>query len=97
MAVNPMLSSGVVGIQRGLQGVQQAAVDLSELALSSETQSLEGPFRPGPIPAGQAADPLHDAAAAVVSMQVYEIQVQASAKVIKTADAVIGMLLETEA
>jgi len=86
MAVNPMLSTGVIGIARGLQGVNQSAHEIAHL---SGRHHIDQPVsQPAP------ADEIKDTAEALVSIRVYERQVQASAKVVQTADAVIGMLLD---
>ncbi len=87
MAVNPMLGTGVIGMSRGLQGVSQSAEDIAHLSGRRHVDQPES--RPAP------ADEITDTAEALVSMRVYERQVQASAKVVQTADAVIGMLLDT--
>lgn len=87
MAVNPMMSNGVVGIQRGLQGVSQSAEDIGQMSGRNHTDQPKS--KPAP------ADEVKDTAEALVSMRVYERQVQASAKVVQTAEAVIGMLIDT--
>ncbi len=87
MAVNPMMSSGVIGIQRGLQGVSQSAEDIAQMGGRNHADQPKSQ----PAPAYE----IKDTAEALVSMRVYERQVQASAKVVQTADAVLGMLLDT--
>lgn len=87
MAVNPVMSTGIAGIQYGLRGMDQAAHEIASMNKAIQLESGEG---------RQATpDDVGDAAEAVVSMQTYERQVEASAKVVKTADAVIGMLIDT--
>jgi len=85
MAINPMLSAGVVGIHKGLRGVTEAAQAIAERSQHESPKPSDS--------AGQAVD----AAEPVVSLQTWLHQVQASAKVVKTADAVVGMLLDTSA
>jgi flagellar basal body rod protein FlgG len=89
VAVNPVLSTGISGIQYGLRGVDQAAHEIA--TMNHEVSLVQGD--------GREASPhdVGDAAEAVVSMQTYQRQVEASAKVVKTADAVIGMLIDTVA
>lgn len=89
MAVNPVLSTGIAGIQYGLRGKDQAAHEVA--SLNTETCQDCGE--------GREASPhdVGDVAEAVISMQTYQRQVEASAKVVKTADAVIGMLINTVA
>ena len=87
MAVNPMMNAGVNGIQNGMRGLKQAAQDVAELNVSHEVETNDGEV--------QRADRVEDTTEAVTDMKLYERQVQASAKVVETADAVIGMLLDT--
>ena len=89
MAVNPMMSAGINGIQAGVRGHRQAAQDIAELNIGAE---MDRGDRNAPV-----EDWVGDAAEAVVDLKLYERQVQASAKVVQTADAVIGMLLDTDA
>ena len=88
MAVNPMMGSGAIGIHRGLQGVSQSVEDIAHLSGRNHTDQPRN--QPAP------ADEVRDTAEALVSMRVYERQVQASAKVVQTAEAVVGMLLDTQ-
>lgn len=89
MAVNPVLSTGISGIQYGIRGMDQAAHEIASMNTRAGLESAEG---------RQATpDDVGDAAEAVVSLQTYQRQVEASAKVVKTADAVIGMLIDTVA
>lgn len=89
MAVNPVMNSGIAGIQYGLRGLDQAAAEIAGL---DREYGLESPWNRQASP-----EDVGDAAEAIVSMQTYQRQVEASAKVIKTADAVIGMLINTMA
>lgn len=87
MAVNPMLGAGMVGIQKGLRGVQQAAQDVAEQNLRVPAEEAqESPRR---------VDEVKEISEALVDMRVYERQVQASAKVVAVGDAVTGTLIDT--
>ena len=89
MAVNPMMSAGISGIQNGYRGLKQAAQDTAELNLGREAEAADrSAERPRDV---------QDVAQAVTDLKLYERQVQASAKVVETADAVLGMLLDTRA
>ena len=83
MAVNPMMSAGVNGIQAGMQGLEQTAQEIAEFNLSSDDGS-----------GGTSLDNSADVAEAVIDLKLYQRQVQASAKVVQTADEVIGFLLD---
>ena len=87
MAVNPMLASGVNGIQSGMRGLENTAQDIAELNLSSD--SLDGLGIEG-----TRLDNPADVAEVIVDLKVYQRQVQASAKVVQTADEVMGFLLD---
>ena len=91
MAVNPMMdgaraatdarSAGINGINAGLNGAAHAAQEVAGLNASE--------------PACR-ADHL-SGADALVDLRIYQRQVQASAVVVKTADAVVGFLLDVHA
>lgn len=103
MALNPMManpmidgprsgrgavgahSAGVNGIQAGLNGVADAAREIAEQNLQTPSGSAPG------------SDRLSETADALVDLRVYQRQVEASAVVVKTADAVVGFLLDVHA
>lgn len=94
MAVNPMMDgargavdariAGVNGINAGLNGVAHAAQEIAEL----NVREPDG----GPAP-----DHLSDLATSLTDLRVYQRQVEASAVVVQTADAVVGFLLDVHA
>ena len=86
MAVNPMISAGVNGIQSGMKRFETAAQDVVEFSLPS----TDGPG----AEQGARLDDGADAAEALVDLRTYQRQVQASAKVVQTADEMIGFLLD---
>jgi flagellar hook protein FlgE len=73
---NSVLSTGVQGIQSGLNRANQAA---GEIARSGTTEQNG------------------DLAKSIVDLKSSELQVKASAKVIKTADDLLGTLIDTTA
>ena len=84
MAVNPMLASGVNGIQNGMRGLEKTAQEIAEFNLDQPTQGgMEGVGLDNPA----------EVAEVIVDLKVYQRQVQASAKVVQTADEVMGFLL----
>ena len=93
MAVNPILQSGLNGIQTGLKGMNRAAQDIADLNLDdrSKTPSDSDVIRRAP------PDRLTDATEAIVDLRVHARQVQASAKVVETADEILGFLLDVRA
>lgn len=88
MAVNPMLSSGANGLQQGMRGLEQAAHEVADLNVRT----------PGVTDAPETSTKLDnhaDVAEAMLDLKLYQRQVQASAKVVQTADEVIGFLLSS--
>lgn len=101
MAVNPMMegaragmiprvttdahSAGVNGINTGLNGVAHAAHEIASLSLQERGGGA------------QSADRLARATESLLDLRVYQRQVEASAVVLKTADAVVGFLLDVHA
>lgn len=84
MAVNPMLASGVNGIQNGMRGLERTAQDIAEFNLDDPIgQDIQGARLDNPA----------DVAEVIIDLKVYQRQVQASAKVVQTADEVMGFLL----
>ncbi len=83
MAVNPMMSAGINGIQAGIRGLDTAAQTIAEFNLAPKDGAQ-----------GTRLDDSADVAEAMVEMKVYQRQVQASAKVVQTADEVIGFLID---
>ncbi|ARN76350.1 hypothetical protein [Oceanicoccus sagamiensis] len=82
--INSVLSTGLQGVQSGVSTAQRAAEDIVQ-ATTTDPQTASG------------GDSLADITEAAVSLKVGEQQVQASAAVVKTADEVLGTLLDTKA
>ena len=88
MAVNPMMEQARVnGMNSAIKGLNQAAQDVAELNV--DRVGDEATHAPATGAAEQAD--------ALLDLQLYERQVQASAKVATTADAVLGFLLDVHA
>ena len=96
MAVNPMLTAGANGIQQGLKGLENTAQDIAELNIDAAGERRESEQQGGSLPLSS-TDKIDDMAQAMVDLKLYQRQVQASAKVVETADAVIGFLLDVKA
>lgn len=97
MAVNPILSSGTAALERSRSQLDEAAQKLAasgavrgggDDGVASGAQPLAGSETPSGEP---------DQAEALASLNLYSRQVQAAAKVVETADATIGFLLDTSA
>ena len=90
MAVNPMLTAGSNGITQGIKAVDSVATEIAQLNGQVGTSVDDA--------ASTAGDSyIQDTAEAIVDLQLYERQVQASAKVVKSADEMLGFLLDVHA
>ncbi|WP_101758316.1 hypothetical protein [Oceanicoccus sp. KOV_DT_Chl] len=96
--VDSVLSAGLQGVQSGLNSARQAAQDIAR-ATTSEAADPVNP--PAPLPASDSGAQSNDALASitesVVQLKVSELQVQASTAVVRTADEVLGTLINTKA
>jgi flagellar hook protein FlgE len=96
MAVNPIMQAGVSGVQAGLRGLNRTAQDIAELNVD-EGSAKVGAGDDGVVRPDRPADKLADASDALVELKLHKRQVQASARVIETADEVLGFLLDVRA
>jgi hypothetical protein len=91
ISASSAFNSGLSGVHSGQQRVNQAASDIASVSL------------PEPAPESSAANPSNsqaqrvDLASSLVDLQIGKEQVQAGAKVIKTADDALGTLLDIRA
>jgi flagellar basal body rod protein FlgG len=81
MTVNSVLQSGLQGVQRGIEGVERSATDI---------------VRSGTVD-GAAGSNSNDIVESIVDLKLYERSIEASAQVVRTADEVLGSLLDTMA
>lgn len=97
MAINPILNSSAQGLERSLNNMDEAA---ARIASRSASDSIPASREAGQ---GSSADvaKVHSGGApeleAVASLTLYARQVQAAAKVVETADATMGFLLDVHA
>ncbi|MGL4317748.1 MAG: hypothetical protein ACRCTL_14200 [Pseudomonas sp.] len=90
-------SSGLNAIQAGQRRVDQAAVDIAGNAVT--------PPQPGETPPQQQVEPSQaleqnsqaDLAQSLVALTIGKTEAQAGAKVVETADEVLGTLIDTRA
>lgn len=94
MAVNPIMQAGVNGIQVGIKGLNRAAQDIADLNLDDRAHPAPDNDVERP---SKRTDQVADTAEAVVDLKVHKRQVQASAKVVETADSILGFLLDVRA
>ena len=82
--VDSVLSVGLQGVQAGVASAREAAQDIA---------SATAP----PADTTENTDVTADLTEAVVQLKVSELQVAASTAVIKTADEILGTLVDTKA
>jgi flagellar hook protein FlgE len=83
------LYSGLSGIQAGQRRVDQAASEIASSAVdrSSDAVPANQPQRAGNV----------DPSESLVALNLAKVETQASAKVVETADEVLGTLIDTRA
>ena len=96
MAVNPIMQSGINGVQAGLKRLDRAAQDIAHLNVD-DSGAQSGANDDGVIRPATSGGRVDDAFDAIVELKLAKRQVQASARVIETADQVLGFLLDIRA
>ena len=89
-----ILSIGLQGVQNGLANANQAARDIVS-ATTADSTGTDNASTSGA--GGSGRDGLADIATAAVELKISEHQVKASAAVIKTADEMMGTLVDIKA
>lgn len=90
MQINSAFSSGVYGLNQASQQITESSERIANQPMSSEAVSqLANPE--GENPNNYVAGPV---TTELVNMKLAEVQAQASTKVIKTADEMVGSLID---
>ena len=79
------MSAGLNGMSASIKGMKQAAQEVAELNLNPSVPDYGAPGE------------VEDAIESLTSLKLYSRQVQASAKVVETADEMMGFLLDVRA
>jgi flagellar hook protein FlgE len=91
-------NSGVSAIQAGQRRVDQAAAEIASNAVTPTPQPTSAPppnqVNPAPSSAEQSSP---DLAESLVALRQGQNEAEAGAKVVKTADEVLGTLIDTSA
>jgi hypothetical protein len=91
-------SSGISSIQSGQRRVDQAAAEIAGNAVAAPSQPAQTPapnqVNPSPEAAGQGPA---DLAESLAALRVGQHEAQAGARVVRTADEVLGTLIDTKA
>ncbi|MET1077135.1 MAG: hypothetical protein ABWY06_03840 [Pseudomonas sp.] len=98
MQISPsVMSSGLSSLQSGQRRVEQAATEIAGAALPP-AQRAPGMAPPQSAPtAPDERSASTDLASSLVELNVGKVQAQAGAKLIETADDVLGTLIDTRA
>jgi flagellar hook protein FlgE len=91
ISASSAFSSGLSSVLNGQQRVNQAASDIASINVAKPVAET-----PAANPSNVQAQPV-DLATSLVDLQIGKEQVQAGAKVIKTADDALGTLLDIRA
>ncbi|MDO8697069.1 MAG: hypothetical protein A2Y50_01615 [Pseudomonadales bacterium RIFCSPLOWO2_12_59_9] len=91
ISASSAFNSGLSSVQSGQQRVNQAATDIASASLPKPVAESAAPN-----PSNSQAQQV-DLASSLVDLQIGKEQVQAGAKVIKTADDALGTLLDIRA
>lgn len=92
------LSSGIGTLQSGQRRVEQAAAEIAGTAVGAPAQPLPtAPQNQGGATPQASADQRPDLAQSLVALRVGELQAQAGARLVATADEVLGTLIDTTA
>ena len=95
--VNSVLSAGLQGVQNGIGRANEAAQDIARATTAdvfNPEQAAVDVTAPRNDDRGGGIEAISEAA---VELKVSEIQVKASAAVVRTADEVLGTLINTKA
>lgn len=92
--VDSVLSTGLQGVQSGIDNARRAAEDITR-ATTQPTTTNESDQAEGGQPVVQ--DDTVSLAESIVDLKVSENQVQASAAVVRTADEVLGTIVDIKA
>lgn len=92
--IDSVLSAGLQGVQNGIANAREAARDIVEATTTTPGTIFGTTDNPGTTENTEATASIIEA---VVDLKASELQVAASAAVIKTADEVLGTLVDTRA
>lgn len=91
-------NSGINTIQSGQRRVDQAAADIASNAVAAQPQPSSAPPATQVNPAPSSAEQNRpDLAESLVALRQGQNEAEAGAKVVKTADEVLGTLIDTTA
>ena len=95
-----MFSSGLDSMQSANRRMQQAATEIAGATLPSaqQTAGINAP-NPAVVPAEAAIDPSDraDLSSKLLALELSKVEAQTGAKLIETADEVLGTLIDTSA
>src|SRR5690554_5327 len=88
--IGSVLNAGLEGVHKGMNGLHKTARDMA----SATTQAAPAPATTQ-SPVVSQPSPENSLAESMVELRLYEATTQASAKVVKAADEMLGTLIDT--
>ncbi len=96
MNIGSLTATGLDGLRKSLDGANRAAAEISNLStLNSDNSSVEGPTTASEVIGSE--DTTVNLAKSVVDLNMNQQLFEASAKVVKVADNMLGTILDTKA
>ena len=86
--ISPVITTGIQGLQRSIQGADKAATNIAKAGESNPTQAK------GNV---QNASNGNDLTSSLVDLKVYSLSAKANAKVIEAGSQQLGSLLDIKA
>lgn len=96
MQIQSAFSSGVQGLQRAEQGVREASLEIARQPLAKENEAAEAGSETASAQP-QSSTPVQPVTEQLVKLKLEERNAQANSQVIRTADQVVGSLIDTRA
>lgn len=99
--MSPVLNEGVRGLQSSQRDLTRAASEIARANVRPGAETISTPNEPptsfAPVQRGSASESTQDLAEPLLELRRQELLFTASASVVRTADATLGSLLNTEA
>ena len=95
MQIQSAFASGVQGYQRAEQGVREASLEIARQPVAQQEMQAAAEGELAAAEQAQPASQSQPVTEAMVQLRMEERNAQANAKVIETADQVVGSLIDT--
>lgn len=98
--IDPVIATGLSGLQKSLRGADQAAQQIARGGLPDNSVTPSGGQTPSSSATATASPTQGEGSGLlkpIIDLKLYSISAQANAKVVKTGDQLLGTLLNTNA